>query len=448
MKKHTIATTLILLALQLSAQNSLLITPGASITVTGNAPITLQNMNFINNGTFTAGNGAVLMKGNTSSSIGGSSAINFFDLVINNSGGVILEGNIGVNNQLDMSGMLNIKNNSLLLGAGATIINESETNRIMANAGNTGSAGITRNFSGAITNTNPANIGVEFVNAPALGNTTISRYCAAFVRNGSSAGLVNRYYNIQPVNNTALNASARFYYFDSELNGVDENNAVLWKSTDNGISWNQLAPDTRNTTSNYLQKNNLNDFSLLTIGAVNSALPVVLSAYNTRCAGDGALLAWSTQLEENGKEFIIEKSQDGLSWTAIGTINAIGTAADYRFTDSEAGIAYYRLKQVDKNGTYTYSKIVRSTCEIKSITLLLYPNPAKEYTELVFKSTRAFSTYIQVLGGNGQLVKSIETKVQVGNNIVRVNLLGMASGTYILKLEDGTINISKQFIKQ
>jgi hypothetical protein len=447
MKTYILFVVIIFGTLQLAAQNSLVITPGASITVTGNTPITLQNMNFVNNGIFTAGNGMVLFKGNTAASIGGSGTTNFFDLMINNSGGVTLECNIGINNQLNMSGMMNVKTNSIALTNGASIINESETNRLVTDAGNTGSVAVARNFSGPLTNTNPANIGVEFVNAPALGNTTISRYCAAFIRNGSSVGLLKRYYNIQAANNTALNATVRFYYFDSELNGVDENAAVLWKSTDNGISWNQLLPDLRNTTANYLQKNNVNDFSLWTMGAVSSALPVVLSAYNTSCTNDGALLVWTTQLEENSKEFVIEKSTDGFNWKSIGTINANGIASDYHFTDAEAGIAYYRLKQVDKNGAFVYSRILRSNCDVKSITLLLYPNPANEFTDLVFKSTKAFSTSIQLFGSNGQLVKSISTKVQVGTNTIRINLLGLATGTYLLKLEDGSVSIRKQFIK-
>jgi hypothetical protein len=448
MKKFGTITLLIFWALQLAAQNGLVITPGASITVTGNTLITLQNMNFVNNGMFTAGNGQVVLNGNTSVSVGGSSSTNFFDLRVNNSGGVVLSGNIGVNNQLNMGGVVNVKNYGIALSAGAAITNESEINRLITDAGSAGYAMVSSNFNAAITNTNPANIGVEFVNAPALGNTTINRYCAAFVRNGSSVGLLKRYYHIQPANNTALNATVRFHYFDAELNGVDENTAVLWRSTDNGISWNQLLPDARNTTANYLQKNNVDNFSLWTIGAANSALPVVLSAYNTTCTSNGAQLVWSTQLEENSKEFIIEKSGDGLYWIPIGTIQANGIASDYRFTDAEAGISYYRLKQVDKNGVYVYSKILKSNCDIKSITLLLYPNPANEYTNLAFKSPRAFIATIQLYNDKGQMVKLMKTEIRAGINTIRINIIGLARGTYLLKLEDGLVSIKKLFIKE
>jgi Secretion system C-terminal sorting domain len=448
MKKYNLLVLTFLIAYTANAQNNFFITPGAEVTVSGNLPIYLNNMNFVNNGTFNAGNGNIIMTGNSLSTISGNNSITFFNLTVNNSGGVTLNRNIAVNNELDMSGMMNLKNNSIALSSTAAIVNESNSNRLTDAAANAGNATTTRNFAAPLANVNPANLGVEFVSAPVLGNTTVTRYCASIVKNGSSAGLITRYYNIKPTNNTSLNASVRFYYFDAELNGVVENTAILWKSTDNGISWSQIAPDARNTTANWVQKNNVNDFSLWTVGNSNSTLPVILSSFNTQCKNNGAHLLWTTQTEINSDEFIIEKSNDAVNWKAIGTITANGTAADYNFNDLEAGTAYYRLKQVDNDGTYTYSKILKSNCEVKSITLMLYPNPATEYTELVFTSDEAYSSNILVFAANGQAVRNIQTGVQKGMNKIRINLSGLSNGTYIIKLNDQKMNLSKTFIKQ
>jgi hypothetical protein len=447
MNKFIVTVAFAGLSLSLFAQNSFVITPGAEVTVTGNATITLQNMNFVNNGIFTAGSGSVVMNGNTLSTISGSNSISFFNLMVNNTGGIHLGRNIIVTNQLDMGGMMNVKNNSIELGSAGTIVNESETNRITDDATNTGNITTVRNFASPLANVNPGNLGVEFVNAPALGNTTITRYAAAFVLNGSSTGLVSRYYNIQPTNNTALNASVRFYYLDTELNGVLESTAFLWKSTNNGISWSVITPDARNTTANFLQKDNVNDFSLWTIGSNNSALPVILSSFNTNCKENGANLVWKTEMELNSESFVIEKSADAINWKSIGTITAKGVAADYKFTDTEAGTAYYRLKQLDKNGTYTYSSVLRSDCEIKSITLLLYPNPATEYTDLVFHSDESFSTNIQVFAANGQIVQNIQSTIQKGANKIRINLNTLSNGTYIIKINDSKLKLAKTFVK-
>jgi hypothetical protein len=435
------------LTLSTKAQNSFVITGGADVTVVGNTPITLQNMNFVNNGTFNAGGGSLVMTGNTPTTISGTGNISFFNLVINNTGGVTLGKNIAVGNQLDMSGMMNVKNFSIAMSPAATIINESETARITDDAGNSGNVTTVRNFAAPLANVHPANIGVEFVSTPALGNTTISRIAAAYVVNGSSSGIIRRYYDIQPANNTALNASVRFYYFDAELNGVLENTAVLWKSTNNGVSWTQIAPDARNTAANWVQKNNVNDFSLWTIGNNNSALPIILSSFNTTCKSNGANLLWTSVSEQNSDKFILEKSKDAINWTEIGVVNAKGNPSDYNFTDREAGVAYYRLKQVDKDGTYTYSKVLRSDCEIKSVTIVLYPNPATEYTELTFTSDKQYNTNVQVFAANGQVVQNIQASVQKGFNKIRINLAGFANGSYIIKINDQQLSVSKSFIK-
>lgn len=433
-----------------SAQNGLIITPGAQLTMSGNATLTLQNANLVNNGTFEPGNGSVRMTGTAAGNISGNNPAAFFNLLIANSAGIQLQNNISIINQLELAGMFHANNFGISLGTNASIINETELHRITDITGNTGHATTRRNFASPLVSINPGNLGVEFVNAPALGNTTITRYASVFVQNGSSSGRIKRYYNIEPANNSSLNASVRFYYLDAELNGVDEASAILWKSTNNGQSWTTMQPDARNTTLNYLQKDGVDDFSLWTIGGanLNSPLPVVLTSFNAECKQEGAHLVWSTAMEQNSHVFIVEKSKDGFSWNEVGVIDAKGTAANYKFNDKEAGTAYYRLKQVDVDGTFTYSKIIRSDCEIKKITVMLYPNPASEYTELVFNSDKAFNTTIHVITNNGQVVKQLQTPVQQGHNKIRVNLPGLSSGTYIIRMNHEELNISKTFIKQ
>lgn len=433
-----------------AAQDGLVITPGAQLTVKGNVVITLQNANLENNGTFEPGNGLVRMTGSAAGTISGSNPAAFFNLLIANSGGIHLQTNISVANELDLSGMLHAGNSSINLSPTASIVNETALQRITDLTGNSGHVTTVRNFDAPLAAQHPGNLGVEFVSAPALGTTTITRYASAFVINGSTVGRIHRYYQIQPANNSGLNASVRFYYLDTELNNVSEATAVLWKSSDNGLSWTTMQPDARNTTLNYLQKDGVDDFSLWTIGgpSFNSPLPVIISSFNSDCKEEGANLVWTTAMEQNSDVFILEKSNDGIRWKALGTIDAKGTAANYKFTDKEAGTAYYRLKQVDLDGTSTYSQIIRSDCEVKKVTVMLYPNPATDYTELVFNSDKVFNTSIQIFNNQGQIVKQLQAGIQKGNNKIRINLPGFSSGTYIIRINHEELNVSKTFIKQ
>jgi hypothetical protein len=431
----------------LFAQSGFVVYPGTQLVKSGSPVLVLQNMNFVNNGTYAAGIGTLKLTGTNSTAVSGSSTTSFYNLHAGSSGGVVLGQNITVQNELQMAAMMQVQSHSITMEPGAFIVGETETARLQAMAGSTGHAMITLDLNLPVIDFNPAKLGVEFVSAPALGNTTITRYCTAFTGGDLTGSVIQRYYNIQPANNSSLNASVRFYYFDAELNGVDENAAVLWKSSNNGVSWVQVTPDSRDVVNNYLQKDGVNDFSIWTIGSPSGALPILLSSFNVSCNNKGAQLVWTTAWEQNNDRFVVEKSNDASQWREIAVISARNMAADYKFSDVEAGNAYYRLKQVDKDGTFTYSKILRSDCAIASITLLMYPNPVAEYTELVFHSDRSFSGTIQVFSAGGQLVKNIQAQVQRGQNKIRINLPGLIKGTYMLRLTDGDIKMQKKFIK-
>jgi len=431
----------------LFAQSGFVVYPGIHVVKSGSPVIVVKNMNLVNNGTFVPGNGTVQMTGTNAISVTGTNPTNFYNLYAGSSGSVVLGQNITVQNELKMSGMIQVQNQEVKLEPNAFISDESEAARLQATAGNTGHAIITLDMNLPVVNFNPAKIGVEFVSAPALGTTKITRYCTAFTGGGLAANVIQRYYDVQPANNSSLNASVRFYYFDGELNGVDENAAVLWKSNDNGVSWLQVIPDSRDIVNNYLQKNSVNDFSLWTIGTPSAALPILLSSFNVSCNNSGAQLIWTTAWEQNNDKFIIEKSTDATQWKEMAVISARNMPSDYKFSDAEAGNAYYRLKQVDKDGTFTYSKILRSNCAIASIILLMYPNPVTDHTDLVFQSDRNFSGKVQVFSTSGQLVKSIGVQVQHGQNKIRVNLPGLMKGTYVLRLNNGETQLEKKFIK-
>lgn len=428
-------------------QNNVYITSGTLLAVKGNLLVTLNNMGLVNNGIFTPDTGNVIFTGDSVAYVSGAN-ISFYNLTVDNNTTVTLNNDITIQNQINLNGLLNVKNNTLNLGANATILNEDNNYRIIGDSASTGNATTTRDFTLPIANVNPGNLGVEIISAPALGNTTITRFCAAVVNNNSSAGLITRYYKIDPTNNNALNAAVRFHYLDTELNGITENNAVLWKSNNNGLSWQQIIPDAINTTNNWVQKNNINDFSIWTIGNSNSALPIILNSFNTNCDEKGAHLLWTTSFEQNSYIFVIEKSLNGLEWTTIGTIDAKGRPSYYNFTDHQAGKVFYRLKQIDNDGAYTYSKILESNCSAQSITLMLYPNPTVDFITLDINSNDTFNTLFQLINLNGQVIATINANLNKGANKIRINTDTFPAGTYFLVSNNEQLPLHKKFIKQ
>lgn len=435
--------------LPLTAVPQFFIPAGAAVTTTGNISVVLNNIDLKNDGGIAQlpGNGRLVFTGNNNNNISGNSIPLFDILEIAKTGTakLSLAQNTSVGSQLLFtSGLLNLNTKNLVLQPGAEMVNETEISHAADDAANSGQLTITQIINASST-VNPGNLGVEInTGSIAMGSTIITRYCGPVTVNGSNSGIIHRYYKVEPTINTGLNASARFYYLDTELNGVDPSTAVLWKSSDNGNTWATVAPDARNTSSKYLQKNNINDFSLWSIAAPNSALPVIFSSFNTSCTGNGALLQWSTGFEINTAYFIVEKSEDGISWNELTRMTASGTASDYHFDDGLSGEAFYRLKEVDKNGSATDSKIIRSNCGIQSITVLLYPNPANTSTNLVFSSLHDMKTNILVLDAAGRLIKQIPVVVQRGSNHILISLQGLATGNYHIAVKEKELNITKQ----
>ena len=237
------------------------ITPGAELYMSGNAQLTLQNIDLVNNGLFTPGTGIVSFTGNTSSAISGTQPIQFYEMEINKSGSssVLLQRMIGITQRISFTaGFLNLNNNNADLGTTGLLNGELETSRII------GSNGGQVLFSTTLNNpvsVNPANLGAIITCSQNLGSVTIKRGHQSQVNGNNSLGSsVLRYYDITPANNSGLNATLQFQYFDGELNGLDENTIVFWKSI-NTINWANVGFNSRNTTSNYVVKTGINSFS-------------------------------------------------------------------------------------------------------------------------------------------------------------------------------------------
>lgn len=108
-------------------------------------------------------------------------------------------------------------------------------------------------------------------------------------------------------------------------------------------------------------------------------LPMELLDFKATLQESSAVLNWATISETNTSYFIIERSQDAVSWETISQIEGAGNSQNlktYSIYDSSPleNISYYRLKQVDDNGSYTYSKI-ESVSLNKNETFIIYPNP-------------------------------------------------------------------------
>ncbi|MEO0727672.1 MAG: T9SS type A sorting domain-containing protein [Bacteroidota bacterium] len=185
------------------------------------------------------------------------------------------------------------------------------------------------------------------------------------------------------------------------------------------------------------------------IGAANVAfLPVELLGFSGEMTSSGATLKWQTATEENNQGFTVEHSSDSKTWTGIGFVSGAGTSTqsqDYTFLDDapSKGVNYYRLQQIDYDGSYEYSNIIAlryegSDAEHK---LLVFPNPATDILNYRLSDLTAVQS-VQLLDLFGKQVKS----VPITNG--QLSLADVPSGSYILCVDTGTQMWQQLVVKQ
>jgi hypothetical protein len=137
-------------------------------------------------------------------------------------------------------------------------------------------------------------------------------------------------------------------------------------------------------------------------------LPIELVSFSAACELKTIKLKWSTASEINNDYYSVERSGDAINFESIGTIDGSGssaTAHQYSFVDEQPlpGVNYYRLKQVDFDGTSTYSSVQSTICT-SQLGLFVYPNPSHDVTHLQIQSSSSKEVSCVVASMSGEIV--------------------------------------------
>ncbi len=163
------------------------------------------------------------------------------------------------------------------------------------------------------------------------------------------------------------------------------------------------------------------------------------------------LLQWSTASEINNDHFEIERSSNGIEYNLIGKMNAAtgGGEQQYLYNDNKPnyGVNYYRLKQLDKDGKFTYSKIVKVIVSKSGIKYLVYPNPTVDKS-IVRILTDMNNVTIRLNDALGKVIyKKTITVVKAGEEI-EIPVKGFGKGVYVLSINtDNSSHIEKVMVQ-
>ena len=179
------------------------------------------------------------------------------------------------------------------------------------------------------------------------------------------------------------------------------------------------------------------------------SLPVTLMAFSGRYQeGVGNVLSWATASEKNNALFQVERSVDAQRFESIGTVKGKGTTAarsQYTFTDANASAAvtYYRLKQVDIDGQFTYTRTIALRRGEGTVALKTYPNPV--VTELSYEvDAKVDALRIRNMAGMNVLDRKVGSEMTN-----RVDVSRLSAGTYVFEVQTSEGSLLRQrFIKQ
>ncbi len=189
-------------------------------------------------------------------------------------------------------------------------------------------------------------------------------------------------------------------------------------------------------------------------------LPITFTDFKAERKGAAINIYWRTLTEINSKGFEVEKSADGRIFSTMAFIES--QAADgfssnqlqYKFTDTKplAIGSYYRFKQIDKNGKFSYSAVMYVKGISSSVFALqtVFPSPAKDKVNVVLQSPFAGNISLNIADVSGKIIKRQAINVMAGDNLVKIDVSVLPPGIYFIKANcsNGCEAAGKQFSKQ
>ncbi len=441
-----------------------------SLTIEANASLILngQTLNLTGDLTVNAGatlnassiNSKIAMNGAEAQTISGFN-LNIYDLTINNpknvTGALSMQGNlVFINGKLIASGVIFVANNITGFNSNRYIVTSNtacvncavrtnilvgESKLIPIGTNDSSYTPITINHTSP---TSPALITVRVVDGvtPINGaniNTYVNKYWSFY-------GSLNINYNATVQWNTnnensLFNRSlSGIYTINSNSSTISEatvaSNAAIVSSTSFSRTITNFSPPP--AASAQIVKN-------IFLTSTATLLPIQLLNFSVKLTSSNYVEAnWQITASSNPKSFIIERSNDGNAFNAIGTVNG-NLSTNYSFIDNSItknGYQYYRLKMTDLDGKTTYSNIARVFVNNGSLYISnIYPQPTKgENVTVVISSTEKNKLQLVVTDVVGRTMSTKIVVVEKGDNTIQIPVSQLSKGAYFLT---GLIDNSK-----
>lgn len=442
----------------------------AAATTENNGTLYLKG-DFMNDGTFVGGTGKTVFWGSDAAIIGGSIASTIYNVDVNNTGGVTLQNDVSISNNLNLiNGAVNLNSRRLTITNPATtgisyssgyLISENtaNTSKVQWNIGTTGGDHVIP-FGTTGGTLIPLTLTVTSGN---IGNITASTFptnsfnlpypitpdSVGHLRNISGAdnfpNTVKRFWQLDKSGIDGI-ITAVFTYANAEVpqNGEASLRAQRYAIINSG--WDVAVPgQSSSAAANTVTAPGISTFGPYTLALSTNPLPVSLIRFDAIMNSVGFVdLDWATASELNNDYFTIERSLDFNNIESIERIPGQGTTHEmhtYHTQDKSplSGISYYRLRQTDYDGTTTFSnwKSVNNTQEAKDALVIqkVFPNPFTDEFNVTYEVPVEGDIQFELINSTGQLIFTDRNHAYQGTNMYTFkNDIQLNLGTYYLKI--------------
>ena len=171
-------------------------------------------------------------------------------------------------------------------------------------------------------------------------------------------------------------------------------------------------------------------------------LPVELLGFNVECLNLNGIITWTTATQSNNDYFTLEKSSNGMDFQELyrikGEVNSL-IQNNYSVADDKLfeQLTYYRLKQTDFNGNFTYSKVIVLECNSSNFDITIHPNPFNSQTLISFNKEQ-INTSIKITNSFSQEIKSIFIN---NSKQIAIEKGDMAPGIYFVQIINNSQNV-------
>jgi hypothetical protein len=201
-------------------------------------------------------------------------------------------------------------------------------------------------------------------------------------------------------------------------------------------------------TFGYVLQGSIPSFSSFYFGSSNIILPLQLLTFKGILHNNAAQLTWETSRETNTSRFVVERSTDGLNYTAIGNVNANGNTTSiskYGYNDQDVAnlsspVVYYRLKMVDVDAAFIYSNVISISLADITGHVSVSPNPAQGEVKLSVTAVIPGTIRWKLTDNTGRVVMYNTAELKIGMNNMMINTDKLPAGLYYITVNGDGID--------